>query len=68
MSPFLKQRESDVQAMKEFSIKIYDDKKGWPKRGMRASGRCVDEAISIVKERKGIPKDEHVLVVYRVLT
>lgn len=57
-----------MQAMKEFSIKIYDDKKGWPKRGMRASGRCVDEAISIVKERKGIPKDEHVLVVYRVLT
>ena len=66
--PFsLKPRESDVQAMKEFSIKIYDNKKGWPKRGIRACGRSVDEAISLVKEKKGIPQDERVLVVYRVL-
>lgn len=53
--------------MKEFSIKIYDNKKGWPKRGVRARGRCVDEAISLVKEKKSIPQDERVLVVYRVL-
>ena len=53
--------------MRKFSVRIFDEKKGWPQRGHRFVCWTAQEAIAMAKAKKGLAPDARVLVAYRVV-
>ena len=53
--------------MRKFSVRIFDEQKGWPKRGQRFVCWTAQEAIEMAKAKKGIHPEQRVLVAYRVV-
>ena len=52
--------------MRKYSVKIYNEKTGWPKRGVRVVCYTSNEAISLAKERLHIPQEQSVLASYKI--
>ena len=52
--------------MRKYSVKIYNDIKGWPKRGVRVVCHTTDEAIALAKVRLHIPQNQQVLASYKI--
>ena len=47
--------------MRRYSVRIFNEGKGWPKRGVRVVCHTSEEAVALAKKRLHIPQERRVL-------
>ena len=47
--------------MRRYSVRIFNEEKGWPQRGVRVVCHTSEEAVALAKKRLHIPQERRVL-------